>query len=200
MLTHVVYNKHMKSKHIILGLIGQPSGGKDTVADYIVKKYEFVHVSTGDMLREYITKHNLGKTTRDVMQVVSTRLREQYGANYLVTQAIQHHPNKNIIISGLRNPAEAQEIHKAGGELLTVNSSLETRYVRAKSRGRVGDEIDFDTFCKQEKLEENNSDPNAQNLNAVLLMADEFIDNDDNLEALYTKVDAYMRRLTKKSK
>lgn len=36
----------MKSKHIILGLIGQPSGGKDTVADYIVKKYELVHMYT----------------------------------------------------------------------------------------------------------------------------------------------------------
>lgn len=190
----------MKSKHIILGLIGQPSGGKDTVAEYIVKKYHFIHVSTGDMLREYITKHNLGETTRDVMQVVSTRLREQYGADYLVTQAIQLHPEKNIIVSGLRNPAEAQEIHKAGGELLTVNSSLETRYVRAKSRGRVGDEVDFNTFVSQEKLEENNSDPNAQNLNAVLQMADEFIDNDDNLEALYAKVDAYMKRLIKKSK
>ena len=190
----------MSDKKIILGLVGHASGGKDTAAEYIMKKYNFEHVSTGDLLREYVNKNNLGEPTRDLLQAVANRMRAEYGADYLVAQALYAKSNKNIIISGLRNPAEARCIHEAGGKLLVVNARPEIRHARAELRGRPGDSLDFSAFTNQQKTEENSQDPNAQNLNAVFAMADEFIENNTRLEYLHSKIDEYIKILLRQNK
>jgi dephospho-CoA kinase len=189
----------MRNKIIILGLVGHASGGKDTAAEYIMKKYNFVHVSTGDLLRQYVDENDLGQPTRDILQAVANRMRAEYGADYLVARALAVRPNSNIIISGLRNPAEARYIHEAGGKLLVVNARPEIRHARAELRGRPGDSLDFSAFTDQQKTEENSEDPNAQNLNAVFAMADEFIENNTSLEYLQSKIDEYIKILLRQN-
>ena len=39
-------------KNIIF--IAPPAAGKGTISDYLVKNYHFLHISTGDLLREEI--------------------------------------------------------------------------------------------------------------------------------------------------
>lgn len=174
-------------------MVGHASGGKDTAAEYIASKYNFIHVSTGDLLRDYIEKNDLGEPTRDVMQTVANRLRAEYGADFLVIKAMASKSNKDIVISGLRNPSEARSIHDSGGKLIVVNASPEIRHARAELRNRPGDSLDFSAFTGQQRTEEDSDDPNAQNLNAVFALADEFIENNTTLEDLHTKIDKYMK-------
>ena len=56
----------------ILILVGQAGSGKDTAADYICKKYGYKHISTADILRDYIKKNMLGDLTRQNMHKVAT--------------------------------------------------------------------------------------------------------------------------------
>ena len=42
-------------KNIIL--IAAPAAGKGTLSDLLVKKYDYIHISTGDLLRE-VSKEN----------------------------------------------------------------------------------------------------------------------------------------------
>ena len=47
-------------------VISTPSGGKGTISDYIEKKYEFAHVSVGDLLRDEVEKNTeIGKIIKD---------------------------------------------------------------------------------------------------------------------------------------
>lgn len=49
-------------------ILGPPGAGKGTQADYIVKKYDIPHISTGDILRENIKEGtDLGKQAKEYM-------------------------------------------------------------------------------------------------------------------------------------
>ncbi len=51
-----------------LVILGRPGAGKGTQADFIVKKYNIVHISTGDIFRENIKNHTkLGEKAKSYM-------------------------------------------------------------------------------------------------------------------------------------
>lgn len=189
----------MSTGQIIIGLVGEPSGGKDAAADYLVKKYEFVHVSTGDLVRDYIAKNNLGNLSRKNLKKVATKLREQFGSDYLANTALHNTKANMIVISGLRTVAEVHSLQLKKAIILCVNADIKTRYQRAKIRGRIGEHIDFETFKSIQDNEERNMDPNGQNVEAVISIADESIQNNGTIEQLHAQIDEFMTRLNKRA-
>lgn len=188
----------MKTSRIIIGLVGEPSGGKDTAADYLVKKYKFTHVSTGDLVREYITSNKLGDLTRQNLKAAAIKLREQFGSDYLAYTALQSTKSDRIVVSGLRTVAEVHCIQLNKGIILCVNANIKTRFERAKQRGRIGEDIDYETFKKIQASEQRSQDPNRQNVEAVISIADENIHNNGSLQDLYSQIDDFMNRLIKR--
>ncbi|MDQ5943753.1 MAG: hypothetical protein QG675_521 [Patescibacteria group bacterium] len=188
----------MKTSRIIIGLVGEPSGGKDTAADYLVKKYKFTHVSTGDLVREYITSNKLGDLTRQNLKAAAIKLREQFGSDYLADTALQSTKSDRIVVSGLRTVAEVHCIQLNKGIILCVNANIKTRFERAKQRGRIGEDIDYETFKKIQASEQRSQDPNRQNVEAVISIADENIQNNGSLQELYSQIDDFMNRLIKR--
>jgi len=58
--------KKKELKHLIIA--GPPAGGKGTQCDFLKAKYDLVHLSTGDLLREEVKKEsNLGKEAKVYM-------------------------------------------------------------------------------------------------------------------------------------
>lgn len=178
------------SDRIILGLTGHPSCGKDTIAEWFIEHRDFAHISTSDLLREYIQENNLGGIDRENMSAVGTRLRAEKGPDFLVKQALERNASAKLIISGIRALPEAEAIQRAGGKILVVTAPLEVRYERAKQRGRIGDDVSFEAFVAIEEKESSNSNPNAQNVNAIAAMADIVINNDKTLEDLYQTLES----------
>lgn len=175
-------------KKIILGFVGPQSGGKDTVADYLCKKYGFVNISTGDMIRDCIRENNMGKPDRDKMQKVANEQRAKYGTDVFVRRALKNKSDR-IAVTGIRAVGEAQGILNAGGDIISVDSPIEIRYERISSRGRVGDDVSFEKFKAQEDAEKNENDPTAQNIPGVMKMAKYHIDNIGTIMDLYKKAD-----------
>lgn len=181
---------------VVIGLVGQPLSGKDTVAAHLVDTHKFVHVSTGDLLRFYMAENNLGEPTRDLMQKVGNILRAEHGPDYLVRLALKTEANR-VVISGIRAIAEATCLRANGGSLIACSASLGVRFERAKERGRAGDKISLETFKAQEAAESVSTNPNAQNVSAVVAMADYTVENNGNLKHLYKQVDNILSRVIK---
>lgn len=179
----------MKAGRIVIGLVGQQGSGKDTVGDYLKTKYDFAHIATGDLIRQYMIEHNLGPTTRKRIQMTVAKLRRDIGPDYLIDIGLQTNTNQRLILSGLRHPAEGTKIHELGGVLIAVIVSQRTRFDRARKRGRVGDRISFEAFQKLEAAENENADPAIFNIDALIKSADYRLHNDGSQEQLRRSID-----------
>lgn len=177
----------------IVGIVGQQGSGKDTAALYLAKHYGLLHISTSDQIREYIRKNNLGETTRDVIQATITKLRAEHGPAVIVDQIFAEYPNSDLILSGLRHPAEAELIMQHGGFVIAIQAPQKDRYKRSLGRNRVGDSISFREFSELEKAE-NGANAQTYNINSVIAIASDKVLNQGSFKQLYAALDQVMKR------
>ena len=174
------------SQHEIrIGIVGHPCSGKDTVAAYLVDTHQFVHVATGDLVRAYIAEHNLGTTTRDIEKIVATILRIEHGPDHFAQMALQTEATR-LAVGGLRTVAEVMALKRAGGVIIACHAPIRDRYQREKERGRNGN-LTFEVFEQRELAEAANENPAAQNVAAVIALADYTINNEGSLEHLHRR-------------
>jgi dephospho-CoA kinase len=177
---------------MILGLVGTFAAGKDAAAAYLVERRGFKHVSTGDLVRELVLENGWGGLDRANLQRVATELRQQHGHGHLVDLALKHQPP--LVVSGLRNPGEAQTLKDAGGILIAFDAPHDQRWQRAKTRGRIDDALTLQEFEQQQAVEQSKHS-HAQNIPGVVEMANHHIYNDGTLEDLYRKLDELLVQL-----
>lgn len=185
----------MTTSRTIIGLVGEPSSGKDTAAAYLVGTHGFIHISTGDLVRAYILENNLGETTRPLLQQVSTKLRQEHGNGYLAELALKETAPK-LVVSGLRNLGEVEVVKAAGGKVLALSAPLEQRYRWAVERGRVGDKLTLAEFKRQQAVEEVSQTTGAQQVKAVIAAADHHISNEGTLEQLHHQIDQFLQQIS----
>ena len=177
---------------MILGFVGTYAAGKDAAADYLVEKHGFLHVSTGNLVREIIKENNLGGLDRSNLQKVANELRQKHGRGHLVHLALEE--QGPLIVSGLRNPGEAAVVKEAGGILVAFDAPHELRWERAKRRGRIDDALSLEEFQQQQAVEEGGGE-HVQNISAVVAMADYQINNDGQLDHLHQKLDTLLEQI-----
>jgi hypothetical protein len=87
------------------------------------------------------------------------------------------------VISSLRNPGEADELHRLGGRMVWIDADPKVRYQRVESRLRgPEDHKSYERFLQEEQVEmhHHGNDDTALNMSAVKTKADIFITNDSN--------------------
>jgi len=135
----------------VIGMAGMFASGKDTLADYLVEKHGYRHLSTGDMVRE-IAQEKHGSIERPVLFETAKELRETEGPGALVIEALKK--GQPIVITGIRSLGEMNEIHKAGGIMVFVDAPLEIRYERMRSRSRDKEHmLSIEEFAANEQKE-----------------------------------------------
>ena len=179
----------------IIGLTGSYAAGKDTVADFLVKK-GFSYYSLSDLLRQELKKDGK-KITRDQLIAKGNEMRIAYGAGVLaerIVKKLREEKPQNAVVVSIRNPDEVKFLKtEKEFELWFVDAPLKMRFERAKKRMRPEDEVGFDQFKEQEKLE-NSEDAKSQQLDKVALLADETIMNDSHLESLFGNVEVLLKK------
>jgi len=94
-------------------LFGPPGAGKGTQAQYLVKKYKYYQLSTGDLLRDEIeNKTNMGSEISEIIgrgEMVTDEI-----VDYLILNIIRNEKYKNkIIFDGYpRNTDQAKNLSK----------------------------------------------------------------------------------------
>jgi dephospho-CoA kinase len=182
----------------IIGLCGQPASGKDTAADFFVEK-GFLHLSTGDILREEMIKQGI-PVDREHMGAFGAKTKKERGMGYLaelaadkimVNSNASNGSNTKAVVSGLRAALEIDILRKRFGDeftLLAIDAPIELRYERAKKRNRPGDDLTFEQFRAQEENERNHPS-GAQEVDKVIALADKVINNSGTIEDLKDKLE-----------
>ncbi len=179
---------------MIIGVVGTFASGKDTVAEYLADAKGFFHISTADVLRQYIRDNDLGGLDRDNLRLVSNKTRSERGGDFFVKEALTR-PERPMVLTAMRSPREIEAIQAAHGHVVAVDAPVQQRYDWAVARGRIDDAVTAEQFKHQEEAETINTDPNHQQLTTVISMADFNIANDGSLQDLYDKVDGILERL-----
>jgi len=173
----------------IIGLAGTFAAGKDTISDALGKDFGYHHISTGDMVRELAQKRH-SSVERPILYETAQELRREEGPGALVIEALKH-PDRPLVITGLRSLGEANEIKKAGGLLVFVDAPIKIRYERMQSRARDEEtRLSLEAFKAFEETElcsgESDSDFNIRGIGE---MSDVKIDSSRELNEFIS--DAY---------
>ncbi|MGB9708068.1 MAG: AAA family ATPase [Candidatus Pacearchaeota archaeon] len=182
----------------VIGVIGTIASGKDSVSNYLVKRYGFKKIVMSNFLRAEARKRKI-KPTRDNLRKLQHELRARYGEDYLVNKAIEliktkdHMSMKNVVIDGLRTTIDIGLVKKElGAKIIMVDAKPFVRFMRAKKRGRKGDSTTYEQFLHQEAIESA-----TFNFHKSFKMADFKIDNSGSLKDMERNVDGVMRKIRK---
>ena len=189
------YEKPPGDKPIIIGLSGTNASGKDTLAEYLRDKHEFVFYHTSNVIRAEASRR-YGNILRPTLFKVGNELRAEGGAGVLVEQSLEKYRSSNmnvagIVISSIRTLGEVKALKVAGGILVFIDANRRTRYQRLKARQRADDVISYQKFIKQEEAEMHQSDDPAEfNISGVAKMADACLDNSASVNEFITQAEA----------
>jgi len=140
---------------IIIGVVGQIAGGKGTIVEYLIKKFNFVSFSLSMIVHEELKKKNIKEFTREMMQEVGNKLRREYGDDVLARRAINRlkkQINSRVIIEGIRNPGEIEFLKKNPSfVLIGIKAKRELRFKRLLSRAKPWDPKNWNDFVKVDR-------------------------------------------------
>ena len=177
---------------MIIGLCGKIGSGKDTIADYLVSKYNFKKVVMSDIIKEEMEKNKL-EINRETMQNFSNEMKQRYGKGIWARKTLEFIKMKKIkkaVISGVRDKKEVEEFRKDPSFILIfVWAPKNLRFQRLIKRGSYKDPKTLEEAIKQEKREEKLFDL----YNNCRKYADYLIANDSTIDALHSTVDILLK-------
>jgi len=175
---------------MIIGVTGTKASGKGIVTE-ILKEKGFFYVSTSDQVRKEAVSRGLSNYTISDLQDIGNDIRKNFGLGELVKRCLEEAGGKdNIVIDGIRNPGEIEEIKKFGGLMIAVDAPVEIRFERLLSRKRESDPKTLEDFKKMDSRDRGDKESEVgQQVDKCIELSDYLIINDSTLETLKTKVE-----------
>lgn len=179
---------------MIIGLVGEKLAGKDTAAEYLVKKYGAGHFRFTHILDDILKILNLPISRRNEIDL-GLGLRKIFGNHVLINaleQRVKIANNNLAIVNGIR--MDEFEVVKSWPKAKTIyiTAPVEMRFQRYRQRREKADDgvMGFDGFVKQEQTE-----LTEVGIPDLGQRADFKIDNTGSLEELYGKVDEIIKKI-----
>lgn len=182
----------------LLGISGTNGAGKDSAGEYLAAKHGWCFISVSDILREEAKSRGL-PPDRHSTHLIGAEWRRQSGMGVLLDKAVDKYKAQGgdekyngLAISSLRNPGEADEVHKLGGQVVWIDAEPKVRYQRAVGRSRGPDDMkSFEEFITEEQHQMHHSGDKATlNMAGVKAKADIFLDTTENdINKLYKELE-----------
>lgn len=180
---------------IIIGLVGEKLAGKDTVAEYLVKKQGAFHIKFSHLLDEILEILDLPKTRRNEIDL-GLGLRKIFGMEVLYRALKKRALTADaamIIINGIRmDEFERMISDDLGAKMIYITAPLELRYQRYQNRHEKVDDgkLSFEEFGRQDREEET-----ERGIPGLGVRAAYRIDNTGTVEELYEKVENVIKKI-----
>jgi dephospho-CoA kinase len=175
---------------IVIVTVGMPGAGKEEFLN-VAKKFGFVPIRMGDIVREETRKMSLAETPENVANVAAQR-REQHGLGYWATLVVPKVTEKKTIIDGTRGDAEVNIFrHNFGDKLVTIgiHASPDTRYSRIMARARGDDEYTLEKCILRDQREL------KWGLGSALAMVDYMLINEGTLEEFRQNAEKLIKKI-----
>ena len=180
-------------QQIIIGLVGETSSGKDTVADYLEEKYGANLRRFANPIKDTLSIY-FDKLSRKDQQWMYLAFKERFGADILcraMRKRLATDESKIVIINGMRMPCDYEFIKSyPNSYILYVTADQKIRWERAvKRKEKTDDDISFEKF---QAMDESETEFSISNIGAK---ADKAIRNEKDLEHLLNETDKFMAEL-----
>jgi len=182
---------------IVIGLAGQISSGKDTIADYIAKKYGGVSVSFSKPLRDILNRAYLPIDRVNMSWLAQTFI-DRFGGDVIsniIGKEIEASENKIFILPNIRRDDDAAYFKDWPGYILVgINTDTKTCYDRLIQRSQNVDDQGktWEQFQKDLQLSTEVA------IDGLIKKAPIKIDNNGTFEDLYKQIDEIMEKLLNK--
>lgn len=136
---------------MIIGISGKLQSGKDTTADYLVKKYGFIRIAFADKLKEIAKdlffwdgeKDDYGRKLLQDIGVAMRKVKEDVWVNYVLQKVNDTRlTTKNWVITDVRFKNEADLVRLSGGDLWRIERKLD----RTHEANKHISEVDLDDY------------------------------------------------------
>lgn len=175
-------------KKIVIGIAGEMASGKDTIAEYIVKKHGGLMLGFSMPLRA-VLKELEQEESRTNMQELSTWAREKFGQDLLakiIAKRVKTSPSEVIAIQGVRRLPDIKYLKEVPEfKLIYVEADVEKRLERIRARKQNPD----DASKTMEQFQKELGQESEQQIKGLREHADHMIDNNGTKDELYSRVD-----------
>lgn len=181
-------------KKLIIGLVGEICSGKDTVADYLKKKYGAETISFSQPLRDILDRLSLPQT-RINMADLGISLRGAFGQDLLskvIAAEVKMGKKKIQVLPNVRLESDIIYLKKEPGfVLINVDADIKTRFERIKKRGQNTDDKSktWAGFLKDAKL------PTEIQIRQLAKKCKYKLDNNGSYKDLEKQADALIKKM-----
>lgn len=178
---------------VIIGLAGEMSSGKGTIAHYLVDRYRFVQFRYSDMLRDLLGRLHL-PISRENLARTSSMIRETFGQDIMSRVIAEDAKSEavSVVVDGIRRHQDIEHLREAKNFFLVyIEVDERVRYERLVARSEnAGDATKtFEEFQKEQQAEADSQ------VTALRNDARFIINNNGNLEELYRKIDEIVQEI-----
>ncbi len=129
-----------------IGIIGPIASGKDTVADYLKKKYRIPTFQVSDVLKELAKEAGI-EVSREKLIQYSRTLRKEHGDDFLVRKILEEHCDTIMAIIGIRQLGQIGCLRRNTSCILVgIDANQKIRFQRMQARGKRGDPTTWEGF------------------------------------------------------
>lgn len=183
------------NKKIVIGLVGETGGGKDTVGDYLKRKYN-VHDLRFSLPLKKALKFFFESPKKSDQAWLYQAFKERFGEDILhvgIRRFIDQHDGV-MCINGLRMPKDYDFVKSfKNGYIIYITANQKLRWQRAYCRGEKADDKqcfeDFQSFEVNAETEKAVPEIGAK--------ADFTIQNETSMDHLLGEVDKIMEEILK---